>query len=63
MRPVLYSRSPARSGIAHRWLDWQTVEPRVRAWQSLIAAEVKLDTRKLYSTDLKSFWTAGVTSF
>ena len=37
--------------IAERWLDWKAVEPRVTAWQSLIAEEVKLDTRKLYSTE------------
>lgn len=37
--------------IAERWLDWKTVEPRVTGWQSLIAEEVKLDTRKLYSTE------------
>ncbi len=37
--------------IAERWLDWKAVEPRVTAWQSLIAEEVKLDTRKLYGTE------------
>ena len=45
--------------IAERWLDWKTVEPRVTAWQSLIADEVKLDTRKLYSTEA---FETGVTS-
>jgi spore coat protein CotH len=35
--------------IATKWLDWQTLEPRVRRYQSLIAEHVKADTRKLYS--------------
>ena len=35
--------------IAQKWLDWQTLEPRVRQYQALIADAVKSDTRKLYS--------------
>ena len=35
--------------IAEKWLDWNTLEPLVRQYQSLIANEVKADTRKLYS--------------
>jgi hypothetical protein len=35
--------------IAQRWLDWQTLEPRLKALQALIAEDVKTDTRKLYS--------------
>ena len=35
--------------IARKWLDWQTLEPRVRSYQSVIADAVKADTRKLYS--------------
>jgi hypothetical protein len=35
--------------IARKWLDWQTLEPRVRQYQSVIADAVKADTRKLYS--------------
>jgi hypothetical protein len=34
--------------IAERWLDWNRIEPLVRSYQSVIAAEVKADTRKLY---------------
>jgi hypothetical protein len=37
--------------IAEKWLDWRTLEPLVRQYQSLIAADVKLDTRKLYTTE------------
>jgi spore coat protein CotH len=35
--------------IADRWLDWNTLEPLVRRYHGLIAAEVKADTRKLYT--------------
>ena len=35
--------------IAEKWLDWKTLEPLARQYQSLIAEEVKADTRKLYS--------------
>jgi spore coat protein CotH len=34
--------------IGDKWLDWRTLEPIVRQYQSLIAADVKADTRKLY---------------
>ena len=37
--------------IATKWLDWRTLEPLVRRYQSVIAADVKLDTRKLYPTE------------
>jgi CotH kinase protein len=37
--------------IARKWLDWQTLEPRVHQYQSVIADAVKADTRKLYSFD------------
>ena len=36
--------------IADKWLDWRTLEPLVRQYQSVIAADVKADTRKLYPT-------------
>jgi hypothetical protein len=35
--------------IAEKWLDWKTLEPMVRGHQALIAAEVKADTKKLYT--------------
>ena len=38
--------------IAERWLDWDAVRPLVTKYQSLIADEVRLDTRKLYPFDL-----------
>ena len=37
--------------IADKWLDWRTLEPLVRQYQSVIAADVKADTRKLYPTE------------
>lgn len=37
--------------IAERWLDWQKLEPLLAAWQATIEADVKADTRKLYSTE------------
>ena len=35
--------------IATKWLDWNTLGPRVKKYQALIAADVKADTRRLYS--------------
>ena len=37
--------------IAEKWLDWNTLGPRVARYQSLIAEDVKVDTRKLYSVE------------
>ena len=37
--------------IADKWLDWRTLEPLVRQYQLVIAADVKADTRKLYPTE------------
>ena len=37
--------------IAEKSLDWKTIEPRVREYQSLIEADVKADGRKLYAFD------------
>ena len=37
--------------IAVKWLDWHTLAPRVAKYQALIADDVKVDTRKLYSFD------------
>jgi hypothetical protein len=37
--------------IAEKWLDWKKLGPIVERYQSMIAEDVKLDTRKLYSTD------------
>ena len=36
--------------IAERHLRWETMLPAIRQYQQLIAADVKADTRKLYST-------------
>jgi hypothetical protein len=37
--------------IAQKHMDWKTLGPRVQQLQALIAADVKNDTRKLYSTE------------
>jgi hypothetical protein len=37
--------------VAEHWLDWNQIGPLVQQWQSLIAADVKADTRKIFSTD------------
>jgi hypothetical protein len=43
--------------IAERWLDWKTLGPIAARHQALIAADVKMDTRKLYG--FESFDAAG----
>jgi CotH protein len=37
--------------IAERWLDWRTLQPMVRQWQTLIEPDVNVDTRKIHSTE------------
>lgn len=37
--------------IAEKWLDWKTLGPLVADWQSVIAADVRADTRKIFSTN------------
>ena len=37
--------------IAEKWMDWNTLAPLVRDYQSLIEADVKADGRKLYGFD------------
>jgi len=37
--------------IAEQWLDWNKLGPIVQQYQSLLATEVKADTRKLDSTE------------
>ena len=37
--------------IAEKWMDWNTLAPMVRDYQSLIEADVKADGRKLYGFD------------
>ena len=37
--------------IATRWLDWNAIYPMLKANHDLIAAEVRLDTRKLYDVE------------
>jgi hypothetical protein len=35
--------------IATKWLDWKVLEPLVTKYQGMIAADVRADTRKIYS--------------
>ena len=37
--------------IAEQWLDWKKIGPMAEQYQSLIAADVKADTHKLYASD------------
>ncbi len=37
--------------IAERWLDWKNLGPLAQSYQALIEPEVKVDTRKLASTE------------
>ena len=37
--------------IAEKWLDWKTLGPIVADWQAVIAADIKVDTRKIFSTN------------
>jgi spore coat protein CotH len=45
--------------IAQKHLDWKTLGPRVQQLQALIAEDVKVDTRKLYSTEAFKAETEG----
>ncbi|MBM4063601.1 MAG: hypothetical protein FJ265_21250, partial [Planctomycetes bacterium] len=36
--------------MVDEWFSWAVLQPRIAAYQSLIAAEVAADTKKLYST-------------
>ena len=44
--------------IAERWLDWKTLGPLAAAYQAVIAEDIKLDNRKLDTTEN---FTKGVT--
>ena len=37
--------------IATNWLDWKKLGPVATGFQALLLADVKTDTRKLYSTE------------
>ena len=50
--PALRARYIAHvRDIAERWLDWKKLGPLAKSYQAVIADEVKLDTRKLYSSE------------
>jgi hypothetical protein len=50
--PALRARYAAYTkDIAQNWLDWKKLEPLVNQWQSLLAADMKNDYRKLFSTE------------
>jgi hypothetical protein len=35
--------------MATKWLDWKVLEPLATSYRALIAADVRADTRKIYS--------------
>jgi len=37
--------------IAERWLDWGAMAPRIAEYRAMIEADVRRDTRKLYTTE------------
>jgi len=37
--------------IAEKWLDWRVLEPMVNQYRALLTDEMKVDTRKLYTTE------------
>jgi len=45
--------------IAEKWLDWSRLGPLALQYQAVIAADVKIDTRKLYSTEAFTSGVAG----
>jgi hypothetical protein len=50
--PALRARYVASvRDIAERWLDWRKLGPLAKSYQAVIADEVKVDTRKLYTTE------------
>jgi hypothetical protein len=49
--------------IAERRLDWKVLGPLAQQYQALIAADVKADTRKLYSSEAFVSDVAGIQSF
>lgn len=46
--------------IAENWLSWDRIGRMAREYQAVIAADVKDDTRKLYSTEAFSNGVAGI---
>jgi hypothetical protein len=49
--------------IAEKWLDWKAVEPLVTQYQALVADEMKVDTRKLYSFEAFQSGVTGLKAF
>ena len=49
--------------IADKWLDWNTLGPLAQKHHDAIAADVKLDTRKLYSTEAFESGVASLKKF
>ena len=37
--------------VADKWLDWSRLGPQAQKYHDLIAADVKMDTRKLYTDE------------
>ncbi len=50
--------------IADRWLDWKTLGPVAQKYHTLIADDVRADTRKIYSTEaFDTALTGGLKTF
>jgi spore coat protein CotH len=49
--------------IAEQWLDWKTLGPIAEKHRSLIAADVKADTRKLYGSEAFDSGLDGLRTF
>jgi hypothetical protein len=49
--------------IAQHWLDWNTLGPLAEKYRALIAADVKADTRKIYSSESFDTGVEGLKSF
>lgn len=62
--PALRERYLAHVGaIATKWLDWNTIGPLAARYQSLIAADVKVDTRKLDTFEAFEAGVEGLKTF
>ena len=49
--------------IAERWLDWRTLGPLATRYRAVIAADVRTDTKKLYTTEAFETGENGVKAF
>ena len=62
--PALRERYLAHvRAIATKWLDWNTLGPLAERYQALIAADVKVDTRKLDTFEAFETGVQGLRTF